>query len=687
MPDSNLPRGTSRKLKARTDLRASNSNVVQQAKLMDSAGTAWHAVKYGNLELITKLFPSQCDVYNKGPVGENVFHVAMLLNTPSTLAIAKYLVKLYGTTLVNTPYQERKHEGDTAGQYEGETAIHIAIVNRDFDMVKFLIQNGADVKFLIQNGADVRARAYGGFFQEGSIMYYGEFPFSFAACTGQKDIVSYLKRHGARVNGDRDTSGNSALHMCVYHEQQDMYDHLVEYCGASEHPSFWKQDMFQHIYNRRRRVAWAYGPVTSYSLSLHEIDTVQNRNIFVPSALEEIVRKNRNIFDSSALNEIVRKAHMDSLNDPLIKTLLETKWDRFARNCFAIQMALYLIFVVLQTFLIWLHGDALLWNTYSRQALEVVAVIFAGVFFLLECLDLHTWTGGVHNRSRFMKSNATHRPPLYHIPGAARVDMAEDPHQGSSYAGIFSSLIKFMVLPGATITYPEMERLYTHKQMKKQYKYKEREMMHNEEEENELRGPLSHVTLATAGPAAEGVETDRGSTPSPRAIKISPSSKASSNSLSSQVQPSQAKTTGGSSSRGISTAAGPGPLAEGAEAGDVNLRRALSHQEMVVPPDGVVSFHEHNIPLDAHLGAHTVDIVSVGLASLPGDHTCPFGFLQPPVTSIEIKNRLRGGGRGDIGTKTVELNRKPADNQKDEVDPAEEGKRQLQDKGCMDTMK
>ncbi len=104
---------------------------------MDSAGTAWHAVKHGNLEvggcsdsmpswcqtasilqLITKLFPSQCNVYAKGPVGElpfmydehrferrgmrdhvppmtgeNVFHIAMLLNTPSTLAIAKFLVR------------------------------------------------------------------------------------------------------------------------------------------------------------------------------------------------------------------------------------------------------------------------------------------------------------------------------------------------------------------------------------------------------------------------------------------------------------------------------------------------------------------------------------------------------------------------------------------------------------------
>ncbi len=34
--------------------------------------------------------------------GENCFHIALLLNTPSTLAIAKYLVKWYGKTLVGS---------------------------------------------------------------------------------------------------------------------------------------------------------------------------------------------------------------------------------------------------------------------------------------------------------------------------------------------------------------------------------------------------------------------------------------------------------------------------------------------------------------------------------------------------------------------------------------------------------
>jgi hypothetical protein len=52
---------------------------------------------------------------------------------------------------------------------------------------------------LLQNGADIRARAWGTFFRQGGPMYYGEYALSFAACTGQKDVVAYLRRHGAQV--------------------------------------------------------------------------------------------------------------------------------------------------------------------------------------------------------------------------------------------------------------------------------------------------------------------------------------------------------------------------------------------------------------------------------------------------------------------------------------------------------
>lgn len=53
----------------------------------------------------------------------------------------------------------------------------------------------------VQHGANVRARAWGTFFRHDGPTYYGEFPLSFAVCTGQKEIVAYLIRHGAQVGG------------------------------------------------------------------------------------------------------------------------------------------------------------------------------------------------------------------------------------------------------------------------------------------------------------------------------------------------------------------------------------------------------------------------------------------------------------------------------------------------------
>jgi ankyrin repeat protein len=66
--------------------------------------------------------------------------------------------------------------------------------------------------------------------------------------------------------------------MCVHHNQLDMFDHLLEYCGASDSvknvegftplvlaASLGLSDMFQHICNKRRKVGWSYGPVSFWS--------------------------------------------------------------------------------------------------------------------------------------------------------------------------------------------------------------------------------------------------------------------------------------------------------------------------------------------------------------------------------------------------------------------------------------
>jgi ankyrin repeat protein len=85
-----------------------------------------------------------------------------------------------------------------------------------------------------------------------------------------------------QVNTDCDEFGNTALHMCVIHDQADMYDFLVDYCAASEAvrnhggltplclaAHMGKSDMLQHVYNRRRRAFYSFGKVCAVS-SLQE---------------------------------------------------------------------------------------------------------------------------------------------------------------------------------------------------------------------------------------------------------------------------------------------------------------------------------------------------------------------------------------------------------------------------------
>lgn len=48
-------------------------------------------------------------------------------------------------------------------------------------------------------------------------MYYGELPLAFAACTNQADCYRLLRAKRADPN-QKDTNGNTVLHMTVIHE-------------------------------------------------------------------------------------------------------------------------------------------------------------------------------------------------------------------------------------------------------------------------------------------------------------------------------------------------------------------------------------------------------------------------------------------------------------------------------------
>lgn len=66
------------------------------------------------------------------------------------------------------------------------------------------------------------------------------------------------------------------------------------------------------------------------------------------------------------------QGHMHMIDDPLVKTLLTNKWRRFARAQWLLHGLLYLVLVLLQTFLVWLLGSASLFDTPAR-AVRVAA--------------------------------------------------------------------------------------------------------------------------------------------------------------------------------------------------------------------------------------------------------------------------------------------------------------------------
>lgn len=298
------------------------------------------------------------DINQRAAVGETILHLCFLNATRVHYDLAKMIIKRY-PNLVNDIYI-----GD---EYYGESALHMAIVNENQEMVHFLCKHGADI----------HERAYGAFFcpedqrqsrkdstsQEGIILsnetnyesntYWGEYPLSFAAGLGLEDMVRYLLARGACPN-KQDTNGNTVLHMMVIHDRLDMYDLILDIgchrpCNCekaltdkSNNQGFTpltlaaklaRKEMFHHILTREREVFWQYGEVTCAAFSLKNLDTVTGEGC---------------ITENCALNIITHEESVPhlALFDGILHNLLTEKWKHACRYRFYQLLALYIFFLV-----------------------------------------------------------------------------------------------------------------------------------------------------------------------------------------------------------------------------------------------------------------------------------------------------------------------------------------------------
>lgn len=160
-----------------------------------------------------------------GAVGESLLHLCMLNGTAMFIELAKRLIKHF-PAMINDIYLSE--------DYFGEAALHMAIVNENPSMVRFLLLNGADVhqrccgKFFVpedqKSSMDNSLKQINPVLSVGTnyvgYAYFGEYPLSFAAILNQEECIRLLIAKGADPNR-QDSNGNTVMHMLV------IYNNLV----------------------------------------------------------------------------------------------------------------------------------------------------------------------------------------------------------------------------------------------------------------------------------------------------------------------------------------------------------------------------------------------------------------------------------------------------------------------------
>ncbi|XP_023568692.1 transient receptor potential cation channel subfamily V member 5 [Octodon degus] len=311
------------------DLQLDEAYLLQQKRI--SEFPLLRAAKENDLCTLKRLLLDQhCDFRQRGALGETALHVAALYDN------------LEAATLLMEAAPDLVTEPSLCEPLVGQTALHIAVMNQNVNLVRALLSHGASVS----------ARATGLAFQLSphNFIYYGEHPLSFAACVGSEEIVRLLIEHGANIRA-QDSLGNTVLHILILQPNKtfacQMYNLLLSYDGGDHLQSLelvpnhqgltpfklagveGNTVMFQHLMQKRKRIQWSCGPLTSTLYDLTEIDSWGEELSFLELVVSSKKRKARQILEQTPVKELV--------------TL---KWRKYGRPYFCILGVLYILYMV-----------------------------------------------------------------------------------------------------------------------------------------------------------------------------------------------------------------------------------------------------------------------------------------------------------------------------------------------------
>uniref|UniRef100_A0A673HF33 Transient receptor potential cation channel subfamily V member 6-like n=1 Tax=Sinocyclocheilus rhinocerous TaxID=307959 RepID=A0A673HF33_9TELE len=294
------------------------------------------ATKENNAACIKKLLDcSSTNIFERGELGETALHVAAM----SDHFDAAVALMEGAPELINEPM--------TSELYQGLTALHIAAVNQNVNLVRELIARGGDVATPRVTGMYFRKR-------RGGLLYFGEHILAFASCVGNEEIIAMLIKAGANVRA-QDSLGNSILHLLVLQPNKttacQVFDLLMtqdanldpaipldmvpNYRGLTPLKLAAKEGnlvAFQHLVNRRRIIQWNLGPLSSNLYDLTEIDSREDDLSVLEIIVSSQKREARQILELTPVRQLVR-----------------LKWNLYGKHYFRLLSLLYLLYISIFT--------------------------------------------------------------------------------------------------------------------------------------------------------------------------------------------------------------------------------------------------------------------------------------------------------------------------------------------------